>query len=56
MVLPYHLFLDSLDEVQRGEGSIGTTLRGIGPAYSDKAGRRGLRMADLIDDESSVID
>ncbi|MBW3634768.1 MAG: adenylosuccinate synthase [Chloroflexi bacterium] len=49
VVLPYHLFLDALDEAQRGEGSIGTTLRGIGPAYSDKTGRRGLRMAELID-------
>jgi adenylosuccinate synthase len=52
VVLPYHLFLDSLDEAQRGEGSIGTTLRGIGPAYSDKASRRGLRMVDLIDVKS----
>jgi adenylosuccinate synthase len=49
VVLPYHFFLDALDEVQRGEGSIGTTLRGIGPAYSDKAARRGLRMAELIE-------
>ncbi|HLL51766.1 MAG TPA: adenylosuccinate synthetase, partial [Thermomicrobiales bacterium] len=52
VVLPYHLLQDSIDEMQRGESSIGTTLRGIGPAYSDKASRRGLRMADLIDVES----
>jgi adenylosuccinate synthase len=51
VVMPYHPILDGLDEEQRGEGSIGTTLRGIGPAYSDKAARRGLRMVDLIDPE-----
>src|SRR5829696_7555261 len=52
VVMPYHPVLDGLDEEQRGEGSIGTTLRGIGPAYSDKAARRGLRMVDLVDRES----
>jgi adenylosuccinate synthase len=52
VVMPYHPILDGLDEEQRGEGSIGTTLRGIGPAYSDKAARRGLRMVDLVDRES----
>ena len=51
VVMPYHPILDGLDEEQRGEGSIGTTLRGIGPAYSDKAARRGLRMVDLVDRE-----
>src|SRR5215212_8987577 len=51
VVMPYHPVLDGLDEEQRGEGSIGTTLRGIGPAYSDKAARRGLRMVDLVDRE-----
>ncbi len=51
VVLPYHFHLDALDEVQRGEGSIGTTLRGIGPAYSDKAARRGLRMAELVEND-----
>ena len=49
VVLPYHVILDAHDEAQRGEGSIGTTLRGIGPAYSDKAARRGLRMAELVE-------
>jgi adenylosuccinate synthase len=48
-VLPYHLMADRLDEVQRGGDSIGTTLRGIGPAYGDKVMRRGLRMIDLVD-------
>jgi adenylosuccinate synthase len=52
VVMPYHPVLDGLDEEQRGEGSIGTTLRGIGPAYGDKAARRGLRMADLVDRET----
>ena len=50
--MPYHPVLDRLDEEQRGEGSIGTTLRGIGPAYGDKAVRRGLRMVDLVDPEA----
>lgn len=49
VVLPYHPVLDRLEEADRLEGSIGTTLRGNGPAYSDKAARRGLRMADLVD-------
>jgi adenylosuccinate synthase len=49
VVMPYHPVLDGLDEEQRGEGSIGTTLRGIGPAYGDKVARRGLRMVDLVD-------
>jgi adenylosuccinate synthase len=52
VVMPYHPILDGLDEEQRGEGSIGTTLRGIGPAYGDKAARRGLRMVDLVHRES----
>jgi adenylosuccinate synthase len=52
VVMPYHPILDGLDEEQRGEGSIGTTLRGIGPAYGDKAARRGLRMVDLVDRET----
>lgn len=48
VVLPYHPILDSLEETERLEGSIGTTLRGNGPAYSDKVSRRGLRMGDLV--------
>ena len=52
VVMPYHPILDAIDENERGEGSIGTTLRGIGPAYSDKAARRGLRLVDLVDKES----
>ena len=49
VVLPYHPALDRLEEESRLEGSIGTTLRGNGPAYSDKVARRGIRMAELID-------
>ncbi|MDF3039626.1 MAG: adenylosuccinate synthetase [Thermomicrobiales bacterium] len=52
VVLPYHPTLDGLEESERLEGSIGTTLRGNGPAYSDKVSRRGLRMGDLIDPTS----
>ena len=51
VVLPYHPLADSLDEAQRQESSIGTTLRGNGPAYGDKVTRRGLRMGDLIEPE-----
>ncbi len=49
VVLPYHPVLDQLEESSRLEGSIGTTLRGNGPAYSDKVARRGIRMTELID-------
>jgi adenylosuccinate synthase len=48
LILPHHGALESLSEELRGERKIGTTLRGIGPAYEDKAGRRGLRMGDLL--------
>lgn len=51
IVLPYHITEDGLSEVARGEGDIGTTRRGIGPAYTDKAERSGIRFCDLLDDE-----
>jgi adenylosuccinate synthase len=51
MLLPYHRTLDVLEESARGKDTIGTTKRGIGPAYADKAARSGLRMGDLLDDE-----
>jgi adenylosuccinate synthase len=47
LVLPHHRSLEALAETLRGSRKIGTTLRGIGPAYEDKAARRGLRMGDL---------
>jgi adenylosuccinate synthase len=49
VVMPYHPILDRLEEADRLESSIGTTLRGNGPAYSDKMARRGIRMAELVD-------
>lgn len=49
IVLPYHRELDAQREVLKGKNKIGTTKRGIGPAYGDKAARIGLRMGDLID-------
>src|ERR671915_819087 len=47
LILPYHRELDVLSEARRGERKIGTTSRGIGPAYEDKIGRRGIRVCDL---------
>jgi adenylosuccinate synthase len=47
--LPYHVALDQAREAKRGDAKIGTTGRGIGPAYEDKAARRGLRLGDLKD-------
>jgi len=48
LVLPYHRLLDEQRELKKGKNKIGTTKRGIGPAYGDKAARVGLRIADLI--------
>jgi adenylosuccinate synthase len=47
LILPYHRELDLLSEARRGERKIGTTSRGIGPAYEDKIARRGIRVGDL---------
>ena len=49
LILPYHRDLDLLSEARRGERKIGTTSRGIGPAYEDKIARRGIRVGDLLD-------
>jgi len=49
LILPYHRDLDLLSEARRGERKIGTTSRGIGPAYEDKIARRGIRVGDLTD-------
>lgn len=51
VILPYHLKQDLVEEESRGENKIGTTGKGIGPAYMDKAARIGIRMADLLDYE-----
>src|SRR5207247_989904 len=48
LVLPYHRELDEQRETRKGKNKIGTTKRGIGPAYGDKAARTGLRLIDLI--------
>ena len=52
LILPYHRELDLLSEARRGERKIGTTSRGIGPAYEDKIARRGVRVGDLANPES----
>ena len=51
LVMPYHVLLDQLDERERGAAKIGTTSRGIGPAYVDKVARRGIRIIDLMEPE-----
>jgi adenylosuccinate synthase len=52
LILPYHRELDLLSEARRGERKIGTTSRGIGPAYEDKIARRGVRVGDLANREA----
>jgi adenylosuccinate synthase len=52
LILPFHRDLDAAREAQAGSASIGTTKRGIGPAYEDKVGRRAIRVADLADPEA----
>ena len=51
LILPYHVALDQAREAKRGNEKIGTTGRGIGPAYEDKVARRGLRLGDLADEQ-----
>jgi adenylosuccinate synthase len=55
LILPYHVALDQARELARGEAKIGTTGRGIGPAYEDKVARRGLRLGDLYNPERFAI-
>ncbi len=50
LILPYHVALDHAREAARGKKAIGTTGRGIGPAYEDKVSRRGLRLGELLDE------
>ncbi len=52
MIMPYHQMLDQVREKVKGEGKIGTTGRGIGPAYEDKVARCGIRFVDFIDEPS----
>jgi adenylosuccinate synthase len=51
VIMPYHVALDRAQEARLGDGKVGTTGRGIGPAYADRAWRVGLRMEDLLDPE-----
>ena len=57
MIMPYHMLLDHAGEAKLGKLEIGTTRRGIGPCYADKAARLGIRVQDLLDekDRKSVV-
>ncbi|MBN1862498.1 MAG: adenylosuccinate synthase [Dehalococcoidales bacterium] len=52
LIMPYHTLLDGLEEERRGGKAIGTTRKGIGPAFADKTARLGIRVGDLLDKES----
>jgi len=49
LTMPYHILLDGLEEERRGKGALGTTRRGIGPAFADKVARLGIRVGSLLD-------
>ena len=55
LVMPYHIALDRLEEKRRGSSAIGTTGRGIGPAYVDKVARSGLRAGELLNPEDLAL-
>jgi len=52
LIMPYHLLLDGLEEEARGGKALGTTLKGVGPAFADKTARLGIRVGDLLDKEA----
>jgi adenylosuccinate synthase len=52
VIMPYHPIIDQLDEKLRGPAAVGTTGRGVGPAFGDKVGRMGIRMGDLVDPQA----
>jgi len=52
LIMPYHILLDGLEEERRGGKSLGTTRRGIGPAFSDKIARMGIRTGDLLNKDA----
>lgn len=52
VIFPFHRMVEKVSEAREGRTAIGTTSRGIGPCYEDKIGRRGIRMADLVDEEA----
>jgi len=51
VIMPYHRLLDGLEEKRKGQDKIGTTGKGIGPTYTDKAARKGIRVIDLLDED-----
>ncbi|MDA1257582.1 MAG: adenylosuccinate synthase [Chloroflexi bacterium] len=55
LILPYHVELDRLEEKRRGRDALGTTGRGVGPAYLDKVNRTGLRAGELLDPEDLAL-
>ena len=52
LIMPYHILLDGLEEESRGGKALGTTRKGVGPAFTDKAARLGIRSGDLLDKEA----
>ena len=54
LILPYHVAVDKAREARKGDGKIGTTGRGIGPAYEDKVARRAIRVQDLFNPRCST--
>ncbi len=52
IIMPYHILLDGLEEERRGQGALGTTRKGIGPAFTDKTARIGIRAEDLLDKDT----
>ncbi len=55
VIMPYHIVLDALEEERRGNDAIGTTKRGVGPAYVDKVGRQGIRIGELLNPEDLAL-
>ncbi len=55
LIMPWHITLDKLEEERRGSTAIGTTGRGVGPAYVDKVSRQGLRVGELLDAEDLAV-
>jgi adenylosuccinate synthase len=55
LIMPYHLLLDRLEEERRGQGAIGTTMKGIGPAFTDKYARHGIRAGDLLNRDAFKV-
>ena len=55
LIMPYHVVLDQLEEAKGGDAAIGTTGRGVGPAYVDKVARQGLRVGELLDPEELAL-